>query len=462
MWEMLSSVDAAHGLYYFLMHAWFAMVPVTEFWARVPSAVLIGVAAAGVVVLGRLLSSRYVAVAAGVAFAVLPRTTWAAVEARSYALTMAIAVWLTVLCVIATRRNQPWLWLAYSASLAAATVANLFLLLMVCAHVAVVAATANSKRAKAAAGFAAMLGVALAAPFLLLVRSQLTAFNWIWPIGPATIGQALGDQYFPAVYSSRHQAQDPDQTQLTPEMIDATVRSWALVAPVLLVVVILGVVAVRNRRNAQFVAGSRPRVLVAVSAAWIVGPTTAMVIYSLVQTPVYVPRYLSFTTPAVGLLIGLAAAVAGVHARRIAAIIAILVVASVPNYLAQRSAYAKFGMDYSQVADLVETASSPGDCLVIDDSVEETKQLKSARPDAYPQLRDIGQDKDGAELRTWSESRLPASAWAPRVTTCPRVWMITHRDAATVGEVSNIVRSHGFRVEQRWEFNLHQVARLKR
>lgn len=47
-------------------------VPGTEFWARVPSALAVGVAAAGVVVLGRQLCVRSVGVAAGIVFAVLP------------------------------------------------------------------------------------------------------------------------------------------------------------------------------------------------------------------------------------------------------------------------------------------------------------------------------------------------------------------------------------------------------
>ena len=106
LWQMLSNVDAVHGLYYLLMHGWFTLFPPTEFWARVPSGLAVGGAAAGVVVLGRQFSSRTVALSSGIICAILPRATWAGVEARPYALSMMAAVWLTVLLVHAARRNN--------------------------------------------------------------------------------------------------------------------------------------------------------------------------------------------------------------------------------------------------------------------------------------------------------------------------------------------------------------------
>lgn len=84
LWRMVANIDAVHGLYYLLMHSWFTVFPATEFAARLSSAVAAGFAAAGVVVLGRQMSGRAVAVTAGVIFATLPRVTWAGTETRSY------------------------------------------------------------------------------------------------------------------------------------------------------------------------------------------------------------------------------------------------------------------------------------------------------------------------------------------------------------------------------------------
>src|ERR1700741_5559573 len=82
LWRMLGNVDAVHGLYYLLMHGWFQIFPPTEFWSRAPSGLAIGGAAAGVVVLGKQFSSRTVAVSSGILCAILPRATWAGIEAR--------------------------------------------------------------------------------------------------------------------------------------------------------------------------------------------------------------------------------------------------------------------------------------------------------------------------------------------------------------------------------------------
>lgn len=62
-------------------------------------------AAAGVVVFAKQFSGRTTAVCAGAVFAILPRVTWAGIEARSSALSVAAAVWLTVLLVAAVRCN---------------------------------------------------------------------------------------------------------------------------------------------------------------------------------------------------------------------------------------------------------------------------------------------------------------------------------------------------------------------
>ncbi|MGH3559684.1 MAG: glycosyltransferase family 39 protein, partial [Mycobacterium sp.] len=62
LWRLLGHIDAVHGLYYLLMHGWFAIFPPTEFWSRVPSCLAIGAAAAGVVVFSKQFSSRTTAV----------------------------------------------------------------------------------------------------------------------------------------------------------------------------------------------------------------------------------------------------------------------------------------------------------------------------------------------------------------------------------------------------------------
>ena len=142
---MLGNVDAVEGLYYLLMHGWFKIVPPTEFWSRVPSGLAVGAAAAGVVVLGKQFSSRTVALASGVVCAILPRTTWAGIEARPYAISMMAAVWLTVLLVRATRRDDVWVWLCYGLVLAMSVLLDVYLVLLSPVYVAFICAFRRSR-----------------------------------------------------------------------------------------------------------------------------------------------------------------------------------------------------------------------------------------------------------------------------------------------------------------------------
>src|SRR5580693_2239704 len=135
LWQMLRNVDAVHGLYYVLMHGWFQIFPPTEFWSRAPSGLAIGGAVAGVVVLGKQFSSRTVAVSSGVVCGILPRTTWAGIEARPYAMSMMAAVWLTVLLVVAARRESRWVWLSYGIALALSILLDMYLVLVLMVHV---------------------------------------------------------------------------------------------------------------------------------------------------------------------------------------------------------------------------------------------------------------------------------------------------------------------------------------
>ena len=94
------STDAVNAVYYALMQLWVGLVGVDPFWLRLPSAIAVGVAAAGVVVLGRQLDRTRTGLIAAVLLVLLPRVFWAGGEARSYALQIAAAVWLTVLFML--------------------------------------------------------------------------------------------------------------------------------------------------------------------------------------------------------------------------------------------------------------------------------------------------------------------------------------------------------------------------
>src|ERR1700722_4735444 len=196
LWHMVGNVDAVEGLYYVLMHGWFTIVPPTEFWSRVPSGLAVGAAAAGVVVLGKQFSSRTVALASGVVCAILPRATWAGIEARPYAISMMAAVWLTVLLIRATRRDDVWVWLCYGIVLAMSVLLDVYLVLMSPVSLAFICAFRRSRTVVLRFALASVLAGCALTPFLIAAIGQTHQISWVAPIGHRTIEDVAMQQYF--------------------------------------------------------------------------------------------------------------------------------------------------------------------------------------------------------------------------------------------------------------------------
>lgn len=452
LWRMVHNIDAVHGLYYLLMHGWFGIVPATEFGARLSSAVAVGIAAAGVVTLGRQLSGRAVACTAGVLFAILPRVTWAGAETRSYALTMAAAVWLTVLCMVALRRGRWGWWLGYAVLAAGAAVLNVFLALMLPVHAVFVAVCPRAARSAARWVAAAALAAVTAAPVLIFAQTQLFQVGWISPLSRDTVGEIAVEQYF-----------------------DHSVP-FALLAAV---VVACGLLCVDRVGG---VSGVRPGRLVLVLVSWMAIPTVALLVYSALRHPIYYPRYLAFTAPAAALLLGLCAVALGRSRGPIAGILVVFAVAAVPNYLAQRGPYAKEQMDYSAVADVIDRHAEPGDCLVLDNSAAwmpgPIRPLTAARPDVYAELRDYGRDRTAVERNRLWDSHRAVWSWADKMPDCPVLWTVSERDPSLpdhqrgvelepgprLGRTMayQVPSRFGFRVVERWQFSFAQVTKSVR
>ncbi len=449
LWRLLHNIDAVHGLYYLVMHGWLAIFPATEFWLRFPSCLAVGGAAAGVVVLGGQLSTRSVAVCAGVVFAILPRTTWAGIEGRSYALSTLAAVWLTVLLVIAIRRNRLLLWWAYGAVLVVAVVLNVFVVLIVPAH-AVAVAVLGQRRAVVRWAVVAVVAVAAVTPLLVYCRTQVAQVGWISPVGADTVAQILQQQYF-------------DHS-----------LPFAILAGVLLAVPAV-------LRGAGLIDPTSRRLAV-ITVAWLVLPTVALVVYSVLAKPIYYPRYLCFTTPAMALLLAACIAAVARSRDRITAVLAVLAVAATPNYLlGQRGPY-KEGMDFSQVADVIGAHAAPGDCLVLDNTTAwkpgPIRPITAARPSAYAKLVDPGRGVRGRDRGWLFDTHISIWAVADQVRRCTVLWTVSERDETLPDRQTGsaldpgprlgrapayqVPEGFGFHIVDRWQFNFAQVTKSTR
>ena len=448
LWQMLSNVDAVHGLYYLLMHAWFQIFPPTEFWSRAPSGLAVGAAAAGVVVLGRQFSSRTVALSSGVVCGILPRATWAGIEARPYALSMMAAVWLTVLFVHATRRDNAWLWLSYGVVLATSVLLDVYLTLLLLAYVAFLCLCRHSPTVLVRFAVASLLAGCAVAPFGVEAFGQVHQIVWIAPIGRRTIEDVTVQQYF---------------ERSPPFMIVSTL-------------VVATAVVLWLCTSAHLARGDRR--LMTLAIGWIVIPTTVILIWSAVLNPIYTPRYLCFTAPAVALVLGVCIGALAVAPWMAAAILSVFTLAAGPNYfLVQRGPYAKYGMDYSQVADLITEKAALGDCLLVNDTVTfmpaPMRPLMAARPDAYRKLVDLSLWQRATDRNDIFDTNLIPEASAGPLSDCHVAWIITQADPAQPAHETDpalppgplfggtpafaVTRDLGFRLTERWQFNLVQV-----
>ncbi|CAM4066441.1 putative membrane protein [Mycobacterium basiliense] len=456
LWKLLGHIDAVHGLYYLLMHGWFMIFPPTEFWSRVPSSLAIGAAAAGVVVFTKQFSGRTNALCAGVVFAILPRVTWAGIEARSSALSVAAAVWLTVVLVTAVRRNSRWRWLRYALVLVLSILVNLNFGLLVLVHAALLPLLAPENTRKSPVirwTIATVAALVAMTPFVLFAHGQIWQVGWISGLNRNLLLDVMHRQYF-----------------------DHSVPFAILAGVIVVAAGALRLAGVSGRSD-----GTGPLLLA--SVAWVVIPTAVVLIYSAIVEPVYYPRYLILTAP--GAAVVLAVCIVAIARRPwyIAGIVALLAVAAFPNYFfTQRGPYAKEGWDYSQVADLISAHAAPGDCLLVDNTVPwrpgPVRALLATRPGAFQSLIDVERGAYGPTVGTLWDGHVAVWLTTAKINKCTTVWTISNHDASLpdhqVGQSLSPGTAFGrtpayrfpsylgFHIVERWQFHYSQVVKSTR
>ncbi len=453
LWLLLSHIDAVHGLYYLLMHGWFTVFAPTEFWCRVPSCLAVGAAAAGTVVFTRQFSSRATAVCAGVTYALLPRTTWAGIEARSYALSGAAAVWLTVLLIAAVRRNRSWLWLAYALVLMLSVLVNLNLALLVLVYAAMLPVLRPGKSAVIWWAASSTVAIGAMTPFMIFAHGQIFQVGWIFPVNWHNVLDVAQHQYF------------------------ENSVPFAILAGL----IIVAACAVR------LAGGIGPdgdiRRLLLVCAAWMTLPTAISVVYSAVSKPVYYPRYLFFTAPAMAAVLAVCLITVARRRWAVTCLLVVFAVAAAPNYLfSQRTRYAKEGWDYSQVADVVAAQAKPGDCLLIDNTVfwapGPIRALVATRPAAFRPLVDVGRGARAADRGALWDGHVAVWLVTRQLDKCGTVWTISGHDKALLNHQTgrSLAPGHvlghtpayqfagelGFHIVERWQFHRAQVVKSVR
>ena len=156
-------------------------------------------------------------------------------------------------------------------------------------------------------------------------------------------------------------------------------------------------------------------------------PTAALLLYTVFAAPIYYPRYLCFTSPAVALLLGACLAGIARSPGRAAVLLLVLAVAAAPNYvLVQRASYKREGMDYSQIADVVTQHAHAGDCLLLDNTTSwkpgPIRPLLASRPSAYRGLLDLGRGRRADTTDRLWDGFVPVWTVQDRLRRCTVIW----------------------------------------
>ncbi len=430
LFVMLGNVDAVHGTYYVFLHFWIDAFGASPLSVRLPSALAVGAAVFGVVLLAERLASHRVAVLAGLVCVLLPRVTYMGEEARSFALSAACAVWLTVLLVRALSRRDGRLipWVPYALLLAASAYIFLFTMLIVVAHAVIILTVTRSWRVLRAWGAAVLAAVVVAGPLIYWAFRERKQISYLQS-ADAVNAQSLGvDQWF--------------------GNLGLAILAWGLIA-VGVVVAVRALLRARDRRRGEIadaMRSSRGRAtafrasgiltarepglpsLFVVAAAWTFLPMLVLLAGDLVSK-MYTVRYLSFAAPAVALLIGL---VLALPARRWVSVVGLVAVlaASVPSYVYQRTPFSKNESDWAQIAETVKTHAKAGDAVVFDESVRPSRRPRLALhtyPAAFAGLNDVTLAVPFRKNTWWWDKVHAVGTVAGKFRDVNRVWAVEYR-----------------------------------
>jgi mannosyltransferase len=458
---MLRHVDAVHGTYYLGLHAWIQLAGTSPFALRFPSAIAVGLCTAAVVVLARRLCTTTTAVIAGLVCAVLPRMTYAGEEARSYALSAAIAAWLTVVFVELLTRKQRRLvpWIAYGTVLTLGIYVFLYVGLIALAHAVILVWVRPARSFIRGWLTTVALAAIAAAPIIAMAFVERSQVAYLARTTEVTFNSLFVSLWFGTMQFA--------------------VFAWTLLAAVTFAGVAGWMLRPRRIRIAEKQSPSvsaRPRRSRTVSlelaaAAWLIAPSAVLIGSSPIVSD-FTARYLTFAAPAAAILIAYAivriARAARKHARLgiLILLTTAVVITAVPAYVAQRGPNSKNNSDWAQLSATVGAHARPGDAVAFDESTRPSRRPRLAMrtyPAGFAGLADPTLRTPFTQSTSWRDVPYTVNQAVAlgRFAGAQRVWLVeyatrTHVDSYGISELE----SHGYSIEQRYRDYRSQVILL--
>lgn len=437
--EMLGRVDAVHGLYYAFLHLWIDVFGASPVSVRLPSAIGIGLATAGIAELGARLAGRRVGIVAAVVLMTLPRATYYGIETRAYAFTMVTATWLILILLLLVERRERriWPWVLFGLGFAVSTVLFIYTLLFAVIFAVLVLLARPGAAVVLRAAIAVAAGGLLASPVVLLSASQREQIQFLH----SRNGLDAADLF-----------QSPWFTDLVPALV-----GWGCI--------LVGIVIALVRRD---------RRAIIVGLVWVIVPSLLLALATPI-TPLYSSRYLAFTAPAIALLMAVGiVGLASLLTRRVwlvAVITALVVAASVPTYLHQRTAHPRNGgVDWNSIAATVGDGAQPGDAIIFDPTPINARQPRLAMyvyPEDFTGLEDIGLREAHQDTDWLWDTVLTRDEIVARAAGFEQVWLVTvdpriSRDPEESARYLTDLEAEGFRVVAETPGHRSTVYQLRR
>jgi mannosyltransferase len=372
LFKELGKVDAVHGTYYFFLHFWIQLFGASELSVRLPSAIAVGILVAGTFVLGRMLGGRNVGIVAALLIAASPRTSYIGADARSYAMSAALGVWLTILLVALIRRRVTGriAWAGYAVLAALGMYLFLYLGLLLVVHGLYLFSSRRTEGTRRRWMTATAAALVLALPIIVFGYAQRSQVAFLAKRDYGTPYGILVTQWFA-------------------NNLALAIVSWVL----MLSAVGVAVIAWRRGRRQPSMANSRLAnfELIKLGVIWTALPSLLLLAMNFVS-PTYNLRYLTFCIPGIALLMAF-----GILALRrrwiIVGAVAVAVALTIPTDIAQRLPYAKDGgSDIAQTAALIGSEAHAGDGVVFDRTTKPSERPRLGKhlfPSDYAGLVDV-------------------------------------------------------------------------
>lgn len=454
LWTLLGRIDSVHGLYYALMKPWVSLTGVHEVSLRLPSALASGATAVGMLLLARRLTTPSTAVLAALLCGLLPRMTWAGVEARPFVFSALAAVWATWALWHALESGGSWRWARYALLATVGVLTNIYLVMLVMGHGITVLLLRRRSRELVSYAVAAAATAVVTMPLLLLVRSQQAQLGTEGDRGVGFIVRRI-------VVNQVFLGETPTDGS-TARWFELAWQAAAIVAA-LLGAALLVTALLRPARP-----GDLKREVIALTVPWALLPTAVVACYAVAVAPIYQPRYLTFTVPAVALLLAL-----GVRSLRrnwvAATCLVVLAVTSATVVVSQRLPYSKPFGDWAAAAEVVARCSEPGESVLFEpresgaEVTRTTRRIAYAYPEAFVGLDDLTARRTGAETGTLDGLSSGLTTVREELADVSTLWVLfgVNDPEAVVERDASLIVAAGLRETGRWEGPSTTVVRYQ-